>query len=120
MFYVYKQTNHFIAGNRMVFSPVFGLSSYDFVNNTAPLEYGYSAFSIFGSWINYSSNGALFYDNAAKPFVCDPNTLDISSLSSYYKVQNTSYPMFLQPEVRAMICNIIICTMAIQTKPSCS
>ncbi|HRD06152.1 MAG: T9SS type A sorting domain-containing protein [Saprospiraceae bacterium] len=92
MFYVYKQTNHFIAGNRMVFSPVFGLSSYDFVNNTAPLEYGYSAFSIFGSWINYSSNGALFYDNAAKPFVCDPNTLDISSLSSYYKVQNTSYP----------------------------
>lgn len=92
MFLAYKQTNHFIAGNRLVFSPVFGLSSYDFVNNAVPLQYSYSAFTIFGSWINYNSKGALFYDNAAKPFVCDPNTLNITSLYSYYRVQNTSYP----------------------------
>lgn len=92
MFLAYQQRNHFITGNRLVFSPVFGLSSYDFVNNTAPLEYSYSAFSLFGSWINYNAKGALFYDNNAKPFVCDPKTLNIASIYSYYKVQNSNYP----------------------------
>lgn len=92
MFLAYQQRNHFITGNRLVFSPVFGLSSYDFVNNTAPLEYSYSAFSLFGSWINYNEKGALFYDNNAKPLVCDPKTLNIASINSYYKVQNSNYP----------------------------
>ena len=88
----YKQNNHFILDNRLVFSPGFGITSYDFVKNSGPDAYYYSAFTLFGSWISYGPKSALFFDSKSEPFIYNLETKNVTEIYRYYSPHASQYP----------------------------